>query len=273
MNARLKPLLYLVLSNASVKRCLETIPYIGKILPPHHRTHPVDRQYGTDTSGVVPVKMITSDKTLLSRINPYGGSQPSIIRRAITALGKTEDYDFIDLGCGKGRAIIVASEFQFRSISGIELSSDLAKIARRNIEIVERCFPMRPPAVAIEGNAITFPFPESKLVLFFCHSFGEELLLQLIKKLESSLSSGNGPVFFIYYNPVHGNVLDASPVFTRWYADTLQYDESELGFGPDTEDSIVIWKSVDGAGATPHPHAERPIIITKPLWKAGLACH
>ena len=68
-------------------------------------------------------------------------------------------------------------------------------------------------------------------------------------------------------------VLDAPPVFTRWYADTLQYDESELGFGPDTEDSIVIWKSVDGAGATPHPHAERPIIITKPLWKAGLACH
>jgi SAM-dependent methyltransferase len=267
---RFKPLFYPVLSHTLVKRCLESIPHLRKILPAYHRTHPFDRQYGTDTSGVVPVQMITSDKALLSKINPYGASQPSIIRHAITALGKTEEYNFVDLGCGKGRAIIVASEFPFRSISGIELSSDLAKIARRNIAIVERCFPMRPPVAAIEGNALTSPFPESKLVLFFCHSFGEELLLQLIKKLETSLSFGNGPVFFIYYNPVHGNVLDASPVFSRWYADTLQYDESELGFGPDTEDSVVIWQSIGGAAATPHPYAERSIIITKPLWKAGL---
>jgi SAM-dependent methyltransferase len=270
MNKRLQPLLYPILSHVSVKRCLETIPYLGKFLPAYHRTHPFDKQYGTETSGLVPVQMIASDKTLVSKINPYCGSQPSVIRRAINALRKTEEYQFVDLGCGKGRAMIVASEFPFRSISGVELSPSLAKIARQNMARVEHLFPERPPVVAMEGNAVTFPFPQGKLALFFYHSFGVDLLSQLIRELECFLSAGNGPLFFIYYNPVHGNLLDASPSFVRWYADTLPYDESELGFGPDTQDSVVIWQSTSGAAATPHPHADRPIIITTPLWKAEL---
>jgi SAM-dependent methyltransferase len=270
MKERLKPLLYSVLSHAPVRHCLETIPYFDKVLPAYHRTHPFDRQYGIDTSGVVPVEMITSDKMLSHKINPYGASQPSIIRRAITALGTIDDYEFFDIGCGKGRAMVVASEFPFRNISGIELSSQLTKVARRNIGIVRRRFPSRPSVDAIEGNAITFPLPKAKLVLFFCHSFGEELLSQLMRNLEVAISSGIGPVFFIYYNPVHGNVLDASPAFTRWFAHILPYDIRELGFGPDTEDTVVIWQSVGGATATPHPHADCPIIISKPLWKASL---
>src|SRR5258706_2882714 len=211
--------------------------------------------------------MITSDKSLSHKINPYGASQPSIIRRAITALGTIDHHEFIDIGCGKGRAMVVASEFPFRSISGIELSPQLTKVARRNISTVQRGFPARPPVEAIEGNAITFPLPKAKLALFFCHSFGEELLSQLISNLETAISSGIGPVFFVYYNPVHGNVLDSSPAFARWYADTLPYDESELGFGPDTEDSVVIWHIGNGASATPHLHADRPIIITTPRWR------
>jgi SAM-dependent methyltransferase len=271
MKERLKPLLYSVLSHPPVKQCLEAIPYASRVLPSYHRTHPFDRQYGIDTSGVVPVEMITSDKILSRKINPYGASQPSIIRRAITALGAVDDYEFIDLGCGKGRAMVVASEFPFLRISGIELSPDLTKVARRNIATLQRDFPARPPVEAVEGNAITFPFPKAKLVLFFCHSFGEELLSQLIGNLEAAISSGIGPIFFVYYNPVHGNVLDNSPAFARFFADTLPYDKRELGFGPDSEDTIVIWRSRGRTTMASHPHADRSIIITKPLWRADLA--
>ncbi len=66
-----------------------------------------------------------------NNINLYIGSQPSIMRRALSALGPVERYDFLDLGCGKGRALIVAAEFPFRAITGVELSPALAAIARR----------------------------------------------------------------------------------------------------------------------------------------------
>ncbi|HXP82797.1 MAG TPA: class I SAM-dependent methyltransferase [Verrucomicrobiae bacterium] len=271
MKDRFKPLLSAPLHYTSVRRGLEMIPYLGARLPAWHRTHPFDRQYGTDTSGVLSAQRIVTDKTPASEICPYTGSQPSIIRRAIAALGETDKFHFVDLGCGKGRAMIVATEFPFRSIRGVELSSRLARIARRNLARVGRCFPARPPVAVVEGNAITFPLPEGKIALFLYHPFGLELLSHLIIEMESFLSRGNGPLYLIYYNPVHGDVLDASPAFTRWYADTLPYDDSELGFGPDTEDNVVIWRSINGEAATPHPHADRPIIITKPKLRAELA--
>jgi SAM-dependent methyltransferase len=254
----------------SLRRCLNAIPPLRKRLPVSHRTHPSDRQYGIDTSGIVPVHKIVANQTLRSQIIPYAASQPGIIRPALSALGKIEEYDFTDLGCGKGRAMVVAGEFPFRSIAGIELSPRLANISRRNLAIVERHHPTRPVSTVIQGNAVSVPFPEGKLALFLYHPFGAELVLQLITKLEKHLASGGAHVFFIYYNPVHGNLLDASPAFTRWYAETLPYHPSELGFGPDTEDTVVIWQSVNGSLPTPHPHPDRPI-ITKSPWRADLA--
>jgi hypothetical protein len=38
--------------------------------------------------------------------HPYAGSQPSIIRTALKALGSLDCFTFIDLGCGKGRPLL-----------------------------------------------------------------------------------------------------------------------------------------------------------------------
>lgn len=46
-----------------------------------------------------------------------------------------EDYTFVDIGCGKGRAVLLASEVRFREIVGIELNTKLAVLARK----MQRC--------------------------------------------------------------------------------------------------------------------------------------
>ncbi len=218
---RLKTFKQALLSYTAVRRILEAAPFLGVKLSGWQRTHPFDRQYGTDTSGCLPVRMITSDPKLASVINFYAGSQPGIIRQAIVALGETEEYNFVDLGCGKGRAMIVASEYPFRSIAGMDLSPRLAKVAWHNIALIERRYPQRPPLVVTEGNAVNFPLPEGKLVIYLYYSFGEELVRQFVRKLESALTEGAEHIFFVYYNPVHGDLMDASPAFTRWYAANL----------------------------------------------------
>jgi SAM-dependent methyltransferase len=247
MKQQLKVLVHTLLYYEWVRRSVEAIPYVERILPPWQRTHPFDRKFGTHTSGFVPVQLIVSDRTLREKIKPYGSSQPSIIRSAIRALGdiNLEEYNFVDLGCGKGRVMVVASEFPFRSISGVELSSHLAKIARRNMARVRRNFPRRPPARVFEENAATFAFPEGKLVLFFYHSFGEEILRQVVRNLEALVASGSGPVFFLSSHPEQSDVVDSSPSFTRWWAGTLFCDKGEVGFGPGTSDPVMIWRSVE----------------------------
>jgi SAM-dependent methyltransferase len=271
MQERVKTILHALLSNTAIRRLLAIVPLLGRLLPSVQRIHPFDRQYGIDTSGFVPVRLIVADETLAAQTHPYSGCHPSVIRPVLSALANLKDYHFVDLGCGKGRAMVVATEFPFCSVSGIELSSRLVKTATRNMEIVKRQFPARPPCVVVEGNAVTTPLPEGKLVLFLFHSFGPDLVAQLIKNLETSLAAGREHIFFAYDNPVYGHLLDASPVFTRWYAETLPWDKEEPGFGPEYNDPVVIWQSVRGAIPTPHLHANRAISITRPGWRADLS--
>jgi SAM-dependent methyltransferase len=261
-----------VLYFPAVKKVLMEFPFILRLYPQlsFERTHPVDVAYGIDTSGFVTVEKLSVDAQLTPLIMPYAGSQPSIIRRALAALGDIGDYTFADLGCGKGRVTIVASEFPFRRIMGIELSPDLTRIARTNAATVTHNFPHRTQIDIFETNAVDFPFPDGKLVVFLYHSFGRKLLAGLIERLESRLSSGLLHLFFVYCNPVNGDLFDASPAFERWYAESIPYDVSEMGYGPDSSDAVIVWQSGVLARETPHVGIHREIIVTKPRWKADL---
>jgi SAM-dependent methyltransferase len=103
--------------------------------------HPFDRFYRIDTSGFVASEELASSPFDGGKPGFYAGSQPSIIRTALETLPALEPFAFVDLGCGKGRPLIVASEFPFHSIVGIELSQALARAASKNASILRRRFP------------------------------------------------------------------------------------------------------------------------------------
>ena len=254
-----------------VKRVLLSLPIADKLYHPWERRHPFDKRYGVETSGIVPPREITSDPAVNTLITLYVASQASVIRNALTALGDVSEYAFVDVGCGKGRAILVASEFPFREVIGVELSPALADIARRNAKRVAGNFPDRPRISVHDQNVIDFELPEGKVVLYVYNPFRERLMEQLIEKLEVLLSSShNTHVFFVYYNPIVSETIDASRAFCRWFAETIPYDGSELGFGPDEVDTVVIWQSVYGEIPCPHRGAGAKIVIVGPE-KAGLA--
>src|SRR5579883_1856526 len=127
-----------LLMHPGVRPYLRRVPCLGAV----YRDgwifrHPMDRFYRIDTSGNAPPPAIDGEPVF------YAASQPSIIRAALRALPPLEGFTFIDLGCGKGRALIVATEFPFRAICGIEYSDELAAVARRNAARIERRYPAR----------------------------------------------------------------------------------------------------------------------------------
>ena len=269
---RIKETLRMALYAPAVKAAIEVIPGLRTIYHPWQRSHPFDRFYGIDASGILPAEKIHADPKLAAAIIGYAGSQAGVVRGALSALGDTRDYVFIDVGCGKGRAAIAASEFPFREIIGIELSAELANIARRNVLKISERFPDRPPIAIHAGNALDFSLPPRKSVIYTYHALGRELLKRFVAKLESALDAPDAPeMFFVYCNPVFGEVLDASPALNRWYADVIPYDPSEIGFGPDESDTVVIWQSARHARPSPHSRTGRKIVIVKPNMRAGLS--
>jgi hypothetical protein len=68
---------------------------------------------------------------------------------------------------------------------------------------------------------------------------------------------------------VCGDLFDNSPKLSRWFAASLPYDRAELGFGPDIEDSVVIWQGVPNRRPA-RPGAHRRIIVVDPRYRADV---
>ncbi len=132
------------------------------------------------------------------------------------------EFTFVDLGCGKGRALLLASEYPFCRILGVELLPELCAIARRN---VAKCSgePQRRRTIEIICcDAREFALPNEPLVVFLFDPFPPVILRQVLAKIEQSLQQTPRPLWVAYQNPVSEQVLGECAVL-RKSAGNLQY--------------------------------------------------
>ena len=110
-------------------------------------------------------------------------------------------FAFVDMGSGKGRALLVASELPFAKIVGIELSQELHQIAEEN---VRRYRPASQPCTAFFlhcMNAVEYTFGPEPLVLFLFNPFGRDFVRTILASLDASLSAMPREAFVVYINP------------------------------------------------------------------------
>ena len=120
-----------------------------------------------------------------------------------------ENYSFVDLGCGKGRAVLMASSFRFRRGGGSRVAPGLAGIAESNLaawtaagERFVRCGSsarMRPSSC----------FPSGHCLLYLFNPFAAPVMKQLIERIEAEFADRPGMLDLIYFNPESAELLDA----------------------------------------------------------------
>src|ERR1035437_3134747 len=84
-----------------------------------------DQRFAVNTAEVVELPELQSDPRFKYAVD-YGPTHRSIFFHMLRQL--SVDYSkfvFIDFGCGKGKALLLAAELPFQQIIGIELSSKL----------------------------------------------------------------------------------------------------------------------------------------------------
>lgn len=122
---------------------------------------------------------------------------------------------FIDLGCGKGRTLLLAAEHGYGRVVGVELDPTLADDAARNVRAYESSTPERTGIIEVVGaDAARYEFPAEPTVLFLFNPFGEDTLRAVVDRIEQSLAQHSRPFVVAYFNPMHHHVLDGSAVLT-----------------------------------------------------------
>ena len=177
----------------------QTVRTFGKRLhreffPAPVPTHPFDLEHGVDTSGLLFADQLASGHPNDDHINAYWGTPPSGFRGILDywqdALAGTpyrvQDYTFLDIGCGKGRVLMMASETPFQRIVGVELSPPLTAIAQTNMAR----WSAEPPAWCsnidvLNVDALAAPIPDSPVVLYIYNSFNLYVMLPLLERLRT----------------------------------------------------------------------------------------
>ncbi|MGA7158011.1 MAG: class I SAM-dependent methyltransferase [Acidobacteriaceae bacterium] len=186
--------------------------------------HPFDQLHHTDTSGLIPGPEIAKGTSARpSELTAYYGVAPSILHGLLdiwlhrTTPHPIEQTVFLDVGAGKGRAMLLASQFPFLRIEGIELNPDLALIARANISIWENDLQANAlaPLILHNADATTHPLPTGPTLAFLFHPFELPILRRFLRHVETSITNNPNPFDLFYVNAEHDSYLDRHPAFTR----------------------------------------------------------
>jgi SAM-dependent methyltransferase len=184
-----------------------------------------DWDFRVDTTGAT---VGWHDRFLGHFHSPYQPTEPALFREMLASLIQASpkidfrEYTFIDIGSGKGRALLMAADYPFRRILGIEVLPALHRVAQANIKKYkndsQQCFAID----CVLGDASEFAFPPEPTVLYLFNPLPESGLAKLVSNLEHSLEDHPSAVFVLYHNPLLERVVARSRAFKR-IAGTHQY--------------------------------------------------
>lgn len=171
-----------------------------------------DRHHGTDTSGELALwEMKVSSPSARFGIR-YQASPKDELVRVMNGLDiDTKDFSFIDLGAGKGRTLLVAARLGFRRVIGVEISEELADIARSNLAKLNVT-----NALVIHGDAADYVFPSGGLVIYLYNPFTTPVMALVVRALEYRVEHGAlDEIYVVYYRPNCAALLDQSKFLRR----------------------------------------------------------
>ncbi len=143
--------------------------------------------------------------------SPYQPTDPALFQEMMASLPiEFDHFTFVDLGSGKGRTLLMASEYPFRRIVGVELIAELHRAAEENIRVYRRLTQRCVQIEAVCADACEFVFPETPLVLYLFNPLPEAGLRRVLRNLEQSLEQSPRPVWIVYHNPAMDSVLATS---------------------------------------------------------------
>ncbi len=156
----------------------------------------------------------------------YQGASYLVLFRIFNEMiRETKGFNFVDIGCGKGRAVFVAEYCGYDHVTGIELDEALVNEANDNVHL----YPYKRKESVLtflHANALDYEYKNKPTVYFLFNPFNEDVLEKVLDKILLSCSSGT---WFIYMNPLYpapfkkGGMEQVRKFKTRFYMEALVF--------------------------------------------------
>ncbi|MEO1199626.1 MAG: hypothetical protein AAFX39_10395 [Pseudomonadota bacterium] len=168
------------------------------------------------TRGVVPLHGLTIRSLHAKIAYPDRPSPAKLTHWIIGAVLETgvraRDLNFVDLGAGRGRAVLEATRYPFRKIVGVEFALELYEAALVNLRHWPRYAMASRDVTLVYSDVDRFEFPDGDCLVYVFRPFTERLMTAVARQSVEHVRKGH-QVFVAVIDPVHAMPLTQSPAF------------------------------------------------------------
>lgn len=148
------------------------------------------------------------------RLN-YQPSRYISLRRGLRGAHVTSDDVFLDYGCGKGRVLAQAARgYPFGRVLGVEISAELAEVARANLVRARSGARVADDDVVV-ADAASWPLPDDVTYVYMYRPFTGKVFETVIGRIIESLERRPRRLTLIYVYPELEEVILRTGRFTR----------------------------------------------------------
>ena len=176
-----------------------------------------DINYRTDTNKWLELDDCTIKSNNKEKGFRYQPTRVILLRKLFNNIKSMIPADsvFVDLGCGKGRVLLIASEFGFSEVRGVEFVHELCKITRNNCAVYKSKTGVRSEFQIIESDVVNYVIKNDENVFFMFNPFNEEVLSRVFDNIITSLYIQPRRILIIYLNPRRGNIIEQQDNFIK----------------------------------------------------------
>jgi len=174
-----------------------------------------DHYYGTDT-----IEIIELDKLDIASDNKPFGMRYEVTRarplkKLLRALDLPKDGVLVDFGSGKGRVLMVAGEYGFKNVIGVEFSHELCEAARHNLAKFQEKVGRNLEVEIQEMDVVDYAVRPDENIFFMFNPFDVGIVDTVVDKIARSVERHPRKVWLIYQYPEFRSAIDANGSFVE----------------------------------------------------------
>jgi hypothetical protein len=174
-----------------------------------------DAKYGTETFKRHFVSVTETPRE--DAVWGYGPVNHDFFREIFRSIPvPLQPYAFADIGSGKGAAILMASEFPFRRLIGVELHSEMIDVSRENVQKFNAKTGLNVDPEWVHTDFFKWKLPDEPLAFFFNNPFPAQITLDALEALERAVAVHPHPTLLVFRKApdIAGARLHRSTVWT-----------------------------------------------------------
>lgn len=186
-----------------------------------------EKKYGINTTGADNLSSLEKKGIDIDHAAIYMPVSYDLAEEIFTQLNGKTFHHFVDIGCGKGRAMCVAAHFGFKKVSGIDFSKELCNAAEKNLAITKVKFPEFNYRI-INNDAFYFEIPDDADCIFLFNPFDEVILSGVAGNIAASYEINPRKITLIYINPLYAEELLVIGFEEIYHTKKLNYLEAVI---------------------------------------------